>query len=438
MPRYKLFLTVQDSFGKTKEVEAGIVDAVEYELTEVELERIAEALQIKEFLNKAEFTEKLDDRLNCYAKKEEIPDISNLITMQDVENKNYLTEVPSSFATKEFVTEKITEAKLADPDIDLEAYYTKSEVNALIPDTSKFISKIPAEYVTETELDKKGYLTEHQSLEAYAKKDELFSKSYNDLTDKPRIPSIEGLATEEFVRTEIEKIDVPVIDTTNLITTEKLANELVVKADKVPFTFAKFVTKPFGNFAYGENIKGLSVTTILAKLLGLVDKDPNAQEPDGIIESIVKNEIPMYAVTAGGALEEVPYKLLTLTEEEAAAVATESGFYQISDAEGNVIESGYQELQAKNDEVYYIIALPKDIDYNIMISVKAWDTLKSQWTDTGSDKPAFTSDTTTVAALCDEAGIDISHIDTNIYTVWASGESKDMPNGSIYRFVINE
>lgn len=35
----------------------------------------------------------------------------------------------------------------------------------------------------------KGYLTEHQSLSEYAKKTELFSGSYNDLTNKPTIPT---------------------------------------------------------------------------------------------------------------------------------------------------------------------------------------------------------------------------------------------------------
>lgn len=79
---------------------------------------------------------------------------------------------------------------------------------------SGFINSIPSEYITETELNAKGYLTEHQDLSNYALKTELhshankstldgitdakisswdnksdFSGSYNDLTDKPTIPS---------------------------------------------------------------------------------------------------------------------------------------------------------------------------------------------------------------------------------------------------------
>lgn len=44
MPKYKLILTVQDSFGMTKEIEAGIVDAAEYELTDDEIQKVVETM----------------------------------------------------------------------------------------------------------------------------------------------------------------------------------------------------------------------------------------------------------------------------------------------------------------------------------------------------------------------------------------------------------
>ena len=87
-------------------------------------------------------------------------------------------------------------------------YAKKSE----IPDVSGFITSIPDEYVTETELDAKGYLTEHQSLAEYAKKSELFSKDYNDLTNKPTIPSVEGLASTAYVDEKVAAIVVPSLD----------------------------------------------------------------------------------------------------------------------------------------------------------------------------------------------------------------------------------
>ena len=80
-----------------------------------------------------------------------------------------------------------------------------SKTSDLVND-SGFLTQIPDEYVTETELDAKGYLTEHQSLADYAKKSELFSKDYNDLTNKPTIPSIDGLATKLEVKEVEDKI----------------------------------------------------------------------------------------------------------------------------------------------------------------------------------------------------------------------------------------
>lgn len=106
----------------------------------------------------------------------------------------------SSITASSTITDKVV--KVADSvtqqvgsDVDLSDYYTKDEVNALIPDTSSFISAIPEEYVTETELAQKGYLTEHQSLDGYAKTSD--------------IPSLDGYATEQYVTDAIANIDIP-------------------------------------------------------------------------------------------------------------------------------------------------------------------------------------------------------------------------------------
>jgi hypothetical protein len=88
----------------------------------------------------------------------------------------------------------------APEDVDLSGYYTKEETDAAIQTAIDGI-QIPSleGYATEDWVKEQNYLTEHQDLSAYAKKDELFSGSYNDLTDKPEIPSLEGYATEDWV-----------------------------------------------------------------------------------------------------------------------------------------------------------------------------------------------------------------------------------------------
>ena len=95
--------------------------------------------------------------------------------------------------------------------IDLTSYAKKTDLptkTSELTNDSNFISSIPSEYVTETELESKGYLTEHQNISGKAdksyvntelakKSDKTHTHSYNDLSDKPAIPSIDGLATKK-------------------------------------------------------------------------------------------------------------------------------------------------------------------------------------------------------------------------------------------------
>ena len=48
--------------------------------------------------------------------------------------------------------------------VNLDDYYTKSESDERFQPVGEYLTSIPNEYVTETELNSKGYLTEHQSL----------------------------------------------------------------------------------------------------------------------------------------------------------------------------------------------------------------------------------------------------------------------------------
>ena len=107
--------------------------------------------------------------------------------------------------------------------------YTKTEANEVfLPKTtviptktseltndSGFITSIPEEYVTNTEMT--GYA---QPKGDYALKSELFSKSYNDLTDKPTIPSntseltndsgfITGIPAEYITQAEMQEYAQP-------------------------------------------------------------------------------------------------------------------------------------------------------------------------------------------------------------------------------------
>ena len=101
---------------------------------------------------------------------------SELVTKQELDSKGYLTEHQSlsNYATKQEIPQPYNDAEL------------KERVNRLenkpVIDTSNF--------VTNDVLAGKGYLTEHQSLEGYAKKSEI-PQPYNDTDVKQRLSVIE-------------------------------------------------------------------------------------------------------------------------------------------------------------------------------------------------------------------------------------------------------
>lgn len=129
--------------------------------------------------------EPLKRRISALENKSEI-DTSILVTKQELESKHYLTEHQS-------LTEYAKNSELPQPYNDTEL---KERVNRLESkpniDTSNF--------VTNEVLASKGYLTEHQSLEGYAKKSEI-PQAYNDAEVKQRLSTIEqkgeGYATKE-------------------------------------------------------------------------------------------------------------------------------------------------------------------------------------------------------------------------------------------------
>ena len=468
-----------------------------------------DGLATEDFVRNAIAEAELNDKdvdLSGLATKDDIKDFASIsyvdeqiagIDIPEVNLDDYAlkSDIPvvDSFATKDDLADAIN--AIEHPTQDLSGYATKDDI-------ANFITEVPSEYVTEEELAGKGYLTEHQSLDGKADKEHSHEEYANkehthsivDITDyvTPEIPSVDGLASEEFVINSIAEIKIPevpivvsaftndagyltehdlteyakreelpsieglatesfVAESINNIELPSLENyytkpdvdELIAaaKTSDILFTAPKLVGKAVGGFVVGEDISGLTIAELFAKLLELSDGSVEPDEPgtpdapQGIVENIIANKLAMYAVNASGELVKDDFSVLTLTETEATAAPTTSGFYQIKDTDGNVIESGYQDLQVESDEVYYVIALPKEVDYDTMIQVQAWDSLNSVWADTGSRKFNMTCDTADVATLCDEAGIDISHIDTSIYTVWACEET---PSGSKLRFIINE
>ena len=152
----------------------------------------------EQFLDKRG-TDHLIDELKAYIDK--LPtggvDLSDYVTKEELQAKLDALNINidlSSYATKEELTQAINS-------IDLSAYAKKTDLPIVptkvsqLENDSNYLSSIPEEYVTDTELNAKGYLTEHQDLSAYALKTEI-----------PTVPSLDGYATTEYVDNAIANV----------------------------------------------------------------------------------------------------------------------------------------------------------------------------------------------------------------------------------------
>ena len=173
-------------------------------------------------------------------KLNKIEDSLESINANDIQNHIDVNDKIDALAESINAAEYVTETELNDKGYltehqDISGKADKSEIptkTSQLTNDSGFLTQIPSEYVTETELNDKGYLTEHQDISGKADKSELhnhsnksvldgitaskvsswdnksdFDGNYNSLTNKPSIPSIEGLATENYVNDKVEDID---------------------------------------------------------------------------------------------------------------------------------------------------------------------------------------------------------------------------------------
>ncbi len=164
--------------------------------------------------------EPLKRRLLALESKSEI-DTSNLVTRQELENKNYLTQHQdvSRLATKDELSNLVTKQELRDKNYltqhqSLEDYALKSEIPTPYNDLElkKRVENLESKpdldtsnFVTNEVLNSKGYLTQHQSLEGYAKKSEI-PQAYNDTEVKQRLSTIEQKGESYATKQELASI----------------------------------------------------------------------------------------------------------------------------------------------------------------------------------------------------------------------------------------
>jgi hypothetical protein len=183
--------------------------AIEKALAELEIPTI-DGLATEEYVNNAiaALPKHEETDLTGYATQQWVIDQGYLTSHINIDGKADIDHKHDELYDKKGAAEAIKNELLNGAG---DAYDTLKELGDLVKenkDTVDALRAIAADKA-DKEHEHEQYLTEHQSLEDYAKKEELFSGSYNDLTDKPEIPSIEGLATKDFVAAAINKIEIP-------------------------------------------------------------------------------------------------------------------------------------------------------------------------------------------------------------------------------------
>lgn len=195
---------------------------------EAKVETKANKSEIPDISNKADRTEiptRVSQLENDSGYITSIPD--NLVTEEELQSKGYLTEFIESDPTVPEWAKQPTKPTYTLEELGAEAMgsaanaileannYTDQRLNVLLEgaDPSYTTFKELGDAILQHNLSitsiNESINNLNTSLDTKADKSELFSKDYNDLINTPEIPSIEGLASQEWVRQQIEGIPAP-------------------------------------------------------------------------------------------------------------------------------------------------------------------------------------------------------------------------------------
>ena len=155
-------------------------------------------------------------RLQALETKPEI-DTSAFATKQELESKAERAEISRISSDVELLKAKTDKDTVYDDSAlrervtalenktDNDTVYNDTEIKQRLEVLEHKPSMNTSELVTKQELESKGYLTEHQSLEGYAKKSEI-PQSYNDTEVKQRLSTIEQKGESYATKQELASI----------------------------------------------------------------------------------------------------------------------------------------------------------------------------------------------------------------------------------------
>jgi hypothetical protein len=190
---------LDDYYTKQQIDNKGYLTSVPSEyVTEAELESKGYLTEVpSQYVTETELEDRLDE-LNLNV------DLNDYYTKQQIDSKGFVTN--ATLVNKDYATR--TELNEAVSNIDLEDYYTKGQSDSKYQPKGNYLTSIPAEYVTETELTGKNYATK---TEVNSKQNQLVSgtniKTINgesilgsgNIEIKGGSADLEGYATEQWV-----------------------------------------------------------------------------------------------------------------------------------------------------------------------------------------------------------------------------------------------
>ena len=194
-----------------------IVDRVDV-LTKEDFDNaIKEIEKGSKFLTEAQANEK-------YALKSDIPNITNLATTTELEKRALKTEIPSTDTIVNKAVEEVEKKGYLTQHQSLAGYVTEAQLEG-----KNYLTQHQSlnGYVTETQLNEKGYLTQHQDISNFATKqavDDVAAK-VTQLENRPVTSSYDD---SEIKRKLKELEDRPVtanIDTSNFVTNTQLEDK---------------------------------------------------------------------------------------------------------------------------------------------------------------------------------------------------------------------
>ena len=194
-----------------------IVDRVDV-LTKEDFDNaIKEIEKGSKFLTETQANEK-------YALKDDIPNISNLATTTELEKRALKTDIPSTETIVNKAVEKVEKKGYLTQHQSLAGYVTESQLEG-----KNYLTQHQSlnGYVTETQLTEKGYLTKHQDISGLATKKavEAVENKVTQLENRPVTSSYDDSEIKRKLKELEDRPTTANIDTSNFVTTTQLEDK---------------------------------------------------------------------------------------------------------------------------------------------------------------------------------------------------------------------